>query len=102
MVNPISPKDVGSAKATIFPKCVFEAVNELIATHYTNGRAHFTQDDVIDKIQHYSGYDIGRKEIFDNGYLNFEEVYREQGWKVEYDKPGYNESYKANFTFKAK
>ena len=47
--------------------------------------------------------DVGRltkAKIFSEGYLNVEEVYREQGWVVSYDKPGYNESYDANFKFK--
>ncbi len=32
-------------------------------------------------------------------WLNVEELYRAQGWTVTYDKPGYNESYPATFTF---
>jgi hypothetical protein len=43
--------------------------------------------------------DLTRAFIFSKGYLNFEELYEAQGWKVVYDKPAYNESYKANFTF---
>ena len=31
-----------------------------------------------------------------------EPLYREKGWNVEYDKPGYNEFYKARFIFKKK
>jgi len=43
---------------------------------------------------------LNRAEIFDKGWLNVEEVYRAAGWAVEYDKPGFNESYSATFTFK--
>lgn len=43
-----------------------------------------------------------KQEILGNGWLDFEVVYEEAGWDVVYDKPGYNESYGANFTFKAK
>ena len=42
---------------------------------------------------------LNRNEIFNKGWLNIEEVYRSAGWKVNYDKPAYNESYDAYFTF---
>jgi hypothetical protein len=95
--KPISPDEVASAKAAIFPDYVIDSVNELIAAKYTAGRAVFTQDEVMDKIL--SKTNLTREYVFSAGYLNFEEIYEAQGWKVVYDKPGYNESYKANFTF---
>lgn len=45
---------------------------------------------------------VKRQEIFDNGWLDIETVYEDSGWSVEYDKPGYNESYEASWTFKPK
>ena len=41
-----------------------------------------------------------RKEIFDNHLLDFEDVYRDQGWSVMYDSPAYCESYDPYFLFK--
>lgn len=32
-------------------------------------------------------------------WVNIEDVYRKQGWNVEFDKPGYNEDYDATYTF---
>lgn len=105
MTKPISPKEVAACKAKSFPAFVFEAFNELIASKYTMGRATVKQNDVIALIlqKANSGLDediLTRGDIFDKGYLNVEEVYREQGWKVSYDKPAYNESYAAYFEFK--
>jgi hypothetical protein len=40
-----------------------------------------------------------RAEVFSKHYLDFEDVYRKQGWKVYFDRPGFNESYTATFTF---
>jgi hypothetical protein len=34
--------------------------------------------------------------------MDFEPFYEKAGWKVVYDKPGYCESYAANFTFTRK
>lgn len=102
MIEPITPDDIGAAKANIFPDFVIESVNALIAANYTNGRANFTQKDVISEMMQRANGDIKRTEIFENGYLNFEEIYRDRGWKVEYDKPAYYETYDANFTFTRK
>lgn len=101
MKGPISPSQVADCKKATFPSFVFEAVNELIAENYTSGRAEFTQDKVIERmLSKGAGTGVTRSSLFENGWLNFEEVYRASGWSVYYDKPGYNESYRANFTFK--
>jgi len=43
-----------------------------------------------------------KNDIFEKNFLDFESVFRNVGWSVEYDKPGYCESYDAFFTFKKK
>ena len=37
--------------------------------------------------------------LFENHYLDVEELYRQEGWLVTHDKPGYDETYPATFTF---
>ena len=93
-VNPISPKEVTHA----IPDFVIEAVNDLIKKKWDGKKAVIYQDEILDII---SGDDNkpSRKTIFDNNWLDFEDLYREQGWKVEYDKPEYYENYKAYFKF---
>jgi hypothetical protein len=105
MPGPISPDKIGEAKGEVYPSFVFDAFNELIAQDYSNGYATVKQNDVIDRIldkQGISGEMVkaARQEIFNKGWLNVEETYRAVGWKVEYDKPGYNESYQASFKFR--
>jgi len=98
MTKPIKPSEIHLYKKGVIPEFVFEAFNQCIAAKYSNGRATVKQDDVIAKIQTMDP--VSRQEIFDKGWLNVEEVYEAEGWKVEYDKPGYNESYGAFFVFK--
>lgn len=43
--------------------------------------------------------DIKKDEVYDKHYLDFEDIYREKGWIVEYNKPGYNETYSATYEF---
>ncbi len=96
-VQPIRPSEVAKQKKASFPDAVFEAFNEAIAANWVNGSSSFTQDEVVKLM-----VSKGLKNIFNNGWLNVEEVYEKAGWKVEYDSPGYNESYSASFTFTAK
>jgi hypothetical protein len=44
-----------------------------------------------------------RKDIFDKGWLDIEDIYRAADWVVAYDKPGFNEThFEANYTFSKK
>jgi len=97
MAGPLSPDDIAAAKRQHIPEAVFDAFNELLALKFTNGSATILQKDVLAKLE---AGGMVRQEIFDNGWLNVEEAYRDAGWKVEYDKPAYNETYDASFKFR--
>lgn len=98
MVEPISPNDVKK----VIPDFVIEAVNQLIKEKWDGKMAIILQDDIMDIISSDDPEDDkpSRQKVFDKGWLDFENLYREKGWNVEYDKPGYNEFYKACFIFK--
>lgn len=99
MSGPLKPEEIGAAKKAAFPAAVFDAFNAEIAANFSGGSARVKQDDVVARLVE-GGMD--RAEVFAKGYLNVEETYRDEGWKVEYDKPGYNESYGAFFIFRRK
>lgn len=96
-VKPITPDDLASGRGKNIPDQVIEAFNELIAE--TGGRV--LQDDVVKRILAKMPI-VERYEVFKKGWLDIEGIYGEAGWKVVYDKPGYNETYKANWTFTRK
>lgn len=96
MTNPIRPSEVVAHKATVLPDKVIEVFNHLIAVNFSEGRARVTQDAVVESL---TAAGIDRSEIFAKHYLDVEDIYAAAGWKVEYDKPGFNESYAANFIF---
>ena len=102
MSGPIKAQDIVKAKTTTIPDEVFDAFNELIASKWDGRSAHITQDEVVKlslvKLQS-TGKDISRNKLFESGWLDIEDSYREAGWDVGYDKPGYNESYEAFFVF---
>ena len=95
-VEPIRPEECENGE---LPDFVIIGTNNCVNKHYHNGTSHFLQDDLIDEILEVAPDYVTRQMLFDKYWLDVEETYRKVGWKVEYDKPGYNESYKANFTF---
>lgn len=97
--KPITPDEVTKIKKTIFPDEVFDAFNELIAKNFNGRSATVKQKDVVTLIVEKSHDAFSRQQVFDNHWLDVEDVYREFGWKVEFDKPGYNETYDAFFKF---
>jgi hypothetical protein len=60
-------------------------------------RITFKQDELIAEILSRDAQFT--RDAFKNHWLDIEDTYREQGWTVEYDSPGYNESYDAYFVF---
>ena len=96
MNKAISPEQCTAGKQEIIPDVVFDAFNELIVRNLRENAARVYQDDIVSLIV---SKGIPRQEIFDKNFLDIEDVYREAGWGVVYDKPGYNESYKASFAF---
>jgi hypothetical protein len=98
MVKPITPHEVVGKKKEMLPDCVLEAFNELIAKYFSNGTATFEQNEAVDLISRKLAKT--RQYVFDNNYLDVEEIYEKAGWKVEYDNSGHNENYPATFTFR--
>lgn len=45
---------------------------------------------------------LTRQELIDKNFLDFEGIFREAGWDVEYDSPAYCENYEQHWKFKQK
>lgn len=108
MSQPIRPDQVADKKVETFPPQVFDAFNELIGQHFSNGSATVYQNDAVEliwrKLTEQEGVAVrfgvhNKGDLSRRGYLNVEEAYRGAGWRVVYDKPGYNESGHAYFIF---
>jgi hypothetical protein len=95
-IVPITPHGVLRKKGGAIPSIVYEVFNELITSNFDGKSATVYQDDVV--------FELARRgetrgEIFNKRWLDIEEEYRAVGWSVEYEKPAYNESGRAFFTF---
>lgn len=99
----ITPGEVLDLKASQIPDEVFEAFDELIAKGYSGGSSTVVEKEVslliLKKLKEAGHRGMTQQKIYENHWLDVEAIYRQRGWSVEYDKPGYNESYDATFRF---
>lgn len=100
MTDPITPEEArdAAAEAKHIPPEVFESFNELIVKNLRGAYATVSQNEVLKLITERLG--ITRDQVFDEHYLDVEAAYQAAGWAVDYDAPGYNESYKTTFKFR--
>ncbi len=101
MTKPIKPDEVSDEKNKNIPEFIIRAFNELIVENWTGSSSTFLQKEAMARALSIDST-YSSQEIFKKKWFDVENLYRKQGWKVEYDKPGYNESYEANFTFRRK
>jgi hypothetical protein len=105
-VQPITPQEALELKITTIPDEVIEVVNQMLAERMTkNPRIFLLQKDIVANVilrMSTTGKVVTSRMIYDNHWMDFEPFYEKAGWKVVYDKPGYCESYEANFTFTKK
>jgi hypothetical protein len=97
-IRPITPEEVAGAKLKILPPKVIEVFNKQIASRWDGYSAKIMQKDVLVKLQ--EALDMSWENIMAERYLEIEDIYREAGWRVEYEKPDFNGAGEAYFTFR--
>lgn len=104
-MKPVSPEEAAFQHKNSFPGEVIYAINSLISENYNGKPFTLNQDEIVARIiQVFSerGQMVSRSAVFVNNMLDFEPLYEDNGWKIEYDKPAYCESYPASFKFTPK
>ncbi len=99
MSEALSPSEIVERHEHSIPNEVIDIFNELIKNDYTGVRAVVFQDDVLKALEK-KGFK--REDVFEKRWLDVEGIYKKKGWKVAYDRPGYNETGRAYFEFVAK
>lgn len=111
MSRPITPAEARQQKLNSIPEFVIEAVNKLIVKKMSPNSKSVTllQEDIIEQIeiegermQAWKSGGFNRNRVFEEHWLDFEDIFRQAGWDVEYDKPAYCESYEPNFKFRVR
>ena len=100
-VKPITPSEVAEQKLKNIPDAVIACWNKVIAKKCSQGgSATIYQNEVVGLLA--DAMDVSRETVFASGWLDIEPIYQDAGWCVEYDKPGYNETYNAYYKFSKK
>lgn len=107
-MKPITPKEAQASKHTSIPDEIIEATNELIVENLElDGSATVLQKHITARaLSKFKKADPESKMtsqiMFDKNWMDIEPVFRAAGWRVTYDKPGFNEDYEASFCFERK
>lgn len=101
MVKPISPDEATDLKKILIPDEVITIWNEMIADRWDGTQAKVIMKDVITLIVAKMGFD-SRIKVCDKGWMDIEDIYRKEGWKVTFYRPCYDENYYAFYIFKKK
>lgn len=96
-IKPITPSEVVAERINQLPDQVIDCWNKTIIQKFDGHCAIIPQNLIVQLLA--SRMDCARQTVFDNGWLDIESLYIKNGWKVEYDKPAYNENYEALFVF---
>lgn len=101
--TPATPEAIHKMASESIPEFVFEEMNKLLVKKYrrTTMDAIIRLKDFKDALTARMASDQSALE-FDDRWLDLEENYRDQGWDVAFDSPGYNESYSSYYKFEAK
>lgn len=87
--KPISPDEIKIE----LPEFVIQGINAAIQEKYRGGSFTVKQNEIMDFIMQFAPEGFQRSDLGAKGYLDFEELYESYGWKVKYDRPGFNENY---------
>ena len=101
-MKPISPNEVKQKRIESIPDFVIEAANNLIAKKWNGFSSTFKLNELVKESLKIGGDEVSREDLFDNHSFDIEPIFEKAGWKVNFDKPGYNESYDSFFEFTPK
>lgn len=101
-VEALKPRDIIEDLENIIPGFVVEAVNNLLKKNYRGSSTTIKQADIQNEILRISPEEITQQSIYDNKWMDFDEIFKKKGWDVEYIKSDYTGGFKSYFTFTPK
>ncbi|MBP5456776.1 MAG: hypothetical protein J6Y37_09765 [Paludibacteraceae bacterium] len=100
-VRPISPDEVKH----VVPDFIITAVNKLIMEKWDGEKAKILQDEILAIVASNGEVDDTRPSchsVLERHWLDFEDIYEDAGWHVDYDAPDYCDDYSPYFLFTKK
>lgn len=103
-MTPITPAEAQARRHSSIPGYVFQIVNDLLVANLRGGIATITQREIAAAIHSHPEYislGIPHPNIFQRGWMDFEDHYREHGWEVTYNRPVLGDMSPPSYTFKS-
>jgi hypothetical protein len=99
----LTPKEAFERKKNEVPLKVIECWNDVVVKNLSKG-SKISSKFNLEELKTYmeEKLSMNREEIQANGWFDLEDHFRKNGWSVNFDKPGYNEIYKAFFVLTEK
>ena len=99
-VIPVSPAAAREAyeSGDDVPDFVIEVVNELIGKHWCAGGFSIKQSVIVAALMAKRG-DVTREQVFEQKWLDFEQAFMQQGWRVQHSKGEWGVEDSAYFRF---
>ena len=97
----LSPTGTQDKKQTSIPNEVFQIIDDLITINSSASRSEaiVSQTDIVDRLLR-KGFSKG--DIYDNGWLDIEDHYNNEGWNVTYNKSINRDNGRSYFMFTKK
>lgn len=99
-VTPLSPKDLKESVDKAIPSFVIRAVNKLLKKDFRGGEVIIRKKDLLSEIKKIK--EISDAELYDNKWLDFEPIFRKNGWNVAFESPDRDQSFDDYFKFNPK
>lgn len=94
-IKPITPKDIVDRQEEFIPDVVIEVFNELIALNWNDGESRFELKAVRALLEQ-------KGSVIKPHWFNIEDIYRKAGWKVDYCRADYTETFPSYYVFSKK
>jgi hypothetical protein len=100
MTEPITPAQARELHGASIPDAVIKAVNELLVARFGVSLSALVLD-LGDVVTAAIAIDpsLTAEALYKNHWLDIEPTFRRAGWKVRFEKPGFNESGSQCFIF---
>lgn len=99
LVLPVTPSEAQSLHALNIPNFVITSVNNLLIRCYVGRKITILQKDLANEMIANCPERVTESDLLRKGYMDFEDRYREFGWKITYHKPDYTENFDPYFAF---
>ena len=94
MSKPISPSELLTKRSREIPSEVIDIFNDLLLEKFSGGMAIIYLSTVTEKVNKHTF------PAFEMWWLDVEDIYREQGWKVDFVKQSIGDSFKSHYVFR--